>query len=526
MRLLKFNEDNVKNVKSSLMKASAVGLSVLMFTSFFSAGCQANRNDDLEQVTEIVEEVTNPSTEYTQEVLDYLDINLVDVLKEATKLDTGETYTNLKLTKYNLQGLTVYETETGDFCVLSGDQRIPLILTEEGLVQMSSGVVRYDVEGFRTHMDFHVGYAKEEYSESMFNTEALDKENLEHAVLIANGVAFEDYVGTNRMVKDIEGKYYINLGRFSEYLGFEYADSETGDVVEESTLEDNKLLETVSLSGFDGEVQYSFVKDTNKVVLLTRGIVEDFQEEIDRQNEINNWGDGEQEVVGEVFEEETEGSEEVVESETAEEVSEAVESEEVSEEAVEEETTEPTAEEIINEFVENNTVSKYLNVGEEASVYEDGILWIPVEYLQTAFGLNYTVEGKAITITDGHLLPKVVLLECVDSAGLEEVIAARKAEQERIEAERKRQEEEKRAQMAEAERKAAEKAAAEAEAARRAAEEAAKQQSQGGHHVAEEPVQTSEPKPSEHGPSSGGILNIQSGGLQSGSSAAGSLDLR
>ena len=520
MRLLKFNEDNVKNVKSSLMKASAVGLSVLMFTSFFSAGCQANRNDDLEQVTEIVEEVTNPSTEYTQEVLDYLDINLVDVLKEATKLDTGETYTNLKLTKYNLQGLTVYETETGDFCVLSGDQRIPLILTEEGLVQMSSGVVRYDVEGFRTHMDFHVGYAKEEYSESMFNTEALDKENLEHAVLIANGVAFEDYVGTNRMVKDIEGKYYINLGRFSEYLGFEYADSETGDVVEESTLEDNKLLEAVSLSGFDGEVQYSFVKDTNKVVLLTRGIVEDFQEEIDRQNEINNWGDGKQEVVGEVFEEETEGSEETTEEATEE------TTEEITEEAVEEE-TEPTAEEIINEFVENNTVSKYLNVGEEASVYEDGILWIPVEYLQTAFGLNYTVEGKAITITDGHLLPKVVLLECVDSAGLEEVIAERKAEQERIEAERKRQEEEKRAQMeaqqrAEAERKAAE------EAARRAAEEeAARQQSQGGHQVSDGPTPQDTSGGGGSGQPSSAFGGLGFGGLSGGSSDYnGSLDIR
>lgn len=525
MRLLKFNEDNVKNVKSSLMKASAVGLSVLMFTSFFSTGCQANRKNDLEQVTEIVEEVTNPSTEYTQEVLDYLDINLVDVLKEATKLDTGETYTNLKLTKYNLQGLTVYETETGDFCVLSGDQRIPLILTEEGLVQMSSGVVRYDVEGFRTHMDFHVGYAKEEYSESMFNTEALDKENLEHAVLIANGVAFEDYVGTNRMVKDIEGKYYINLGRFSEYLGFEYADSETGDVVEESTLEDNKLLEAVSLSGFDGEVQYSFVKDTNKVVLLTKGIVEDFQEEIDRQNEINNWGDGEQEVVGEVFEEETT-------EETTEEVSEEVveeTAEEVSEEAVEEETKEPTAEEIINEFVENNTVSKYLNVGEEASVYEDGILWIPVEYLQTAFGLNYTVEGKAITITDGHLLPKVVLLECVDSAGLEEVIAERKAEQERIEAERKRQEEEKRAQMEAQQRAEAERKAREEEAARKAAEEAAKQQSQGGHHVADGPTHqdtsggggSGQPSSAFGGLGFGGLSGISGGGEN-----AGSLDIR
>ena len=113
-------------------------------------------------------------------------------------------------------------------------------------------------------------------------------------------------------------------------------------------------------------------------------------------------------------------------------------------------------------------------------MFEDGILWIPVEYLTTAFGLEYTVEGKAITITDGHLLPKVVLLECVDSAGLEEVIAERKAEAERIEAERKAKEEAERQAMLEAERKAAEKKAAEEAARRKAEEEAARRNQPGG----------------------------------------------
>ena len=70
-----------------------------------------------------------------------------------------------------------------------------------------------------------------------------------------------------------------------------------------------------------------------------------------------------------------------------------------------------------------------------------------------------------------------------------------------FEAERKRHEEEKRAQME------------------------AQQKSEAERKVAEEQVQTSQPKPSEHGPSSGGILNIYDGGLTDGN-GNGSLDLR
>ena len=69
-----------------------------------------------------------------------------------------------------------------------------------------------------------------------------------------------------------------------------------------------------------------------------------------------------------------------------------------------------------------------------------------------------------------------------------------------FEAERKRHEEEKRAQME------------------------AQQKSEAERKVAEEQVQTSQPKPSEHGPSSGGILNIQSGGLTFDPGVAGDID--
>ncbi len=80
-------------------------------------------------------------------------------------------------------------------------------------------------------------------------------------------------------------------------------------------------------------------------------------------------------------------------------------------------------------------------------------------------------------------------------AGLEEVIAERKAEAERIEAERKAKEEVERAALEAAQRAEAERKAAEAEAARRAAEEEARRNSAGGSHKAEEPTPTA-PAPS------------------------------
>ncbi len=80
-------------------------------------------------------------------------------------------------------------------------------------------------------------------------------------------------------------------------------------------------------------------------------------------------------------------------------------------------------------------------------------------------------------------------------AGLEEVIAERKAEAERIEAERRAKEEAERKAMEEAQRAEAERKAAEAEAARRAAEEEARRNSAGGSHKAEEPTPTT-PAPS------------------------------
>lgn len=272
----RFEEDNLnkkekKKFRKEISRTVILGLALANITTLFG-GCntKAAKPEDLQPSPEDTVATTQSMDIQAIESVNYLTEDVTNVLKTAARLDITNVYDGLAVTGRKLGDINIYKIKkTGDYVIISGNERIKLDLDKKGDLKLASGTLNYELEGYAIPITVRIGKDKISFNKSKEKWKE-EKVKVDKPTLTWEGIDFKDKKSDKTMLRYMNGEIYINLNRFATFINFDVVDTGTADTVEIDTADQNTNFDTLELVGYDDNIRYCFIENTNKVIISTK----------------------------------------------------------------------------------------------------------------------------------------------------------------------------------------------------------------------------------------------------------------